>query len=442
MWWRHPRRASETQDRNVSFLELFYDLAYIVLVAELAHALAGHVDWKGVWTFAFLFAIVWWSWFNGSSYHDLHGNNDLRTRTFTYLQMFAVAAMAVFAHNALSSGSVGFAVSYAAFQLILTFLWWRTGVHDPEHRVLSNPYALTFLITTILFVASVFVPAPWRFYLWGLAVLISLVLPITQFTRRDERAQAQFERSALSLSPALVERFGLFTILVLAEVIVGVVQGLLEREQLSALAGWTGVLGMVIAFGFWGLYFDYVSHRPPVARRLTAGCIFLDQPPRIAPRGPTWGAIGSRRAFFRNAIVDCRLNHCETRCNVVSWAYAHLVITLSSTAAPVAVLNVVERAGEGIEPGVHWLLVGTIALFLVSLVPIMEVIQVPDELRRLYRVAGVFTFASAVAVALLGLTSLSAIPLLIIVVALLLVTIVYGFLVWVRVFGARDIAPH
>ncbi len=105
-------------------------------------------------------------------------------------------------------------------------------------------------------------------------------------------------------------------------------------------------------------------------------------------------------------------------------------------------LNVVERAGEGIEPGVHWLLVGTIALFLVSLVPIMEVIQVPDELRRLYRVAGVFTFASAVAVALLGLTSLSAIPLLIIVVALLLVTIVYGFLVWVRVFGARDIAPH
>ncbi len=288
MWWRHPRRASETQDRNVSFLELFYDLVYIVLVAELAHALAGHVDWKGVWTFAFLFAIVWWSWFNGSSYHDLHGNNDLRTRTFTYLQMFAVAAMAVFAHNALSSGSVGFAVSYAAFQLILTFLWWRTGVHDPEHRVLSNPYALTFLITTILFVASVFVPAPWRFYLWGLAVLISLVLPITQLTRRDERAQAQFERSALSLSPALVERFGLFTILVLAEVIVGVVQGLLEREQLSALAGWTGVLGMVIAFGFWGLYFDYVSHRPPVARRFTAGCIFLDQPPE-SPHGDQRG---------------------------------------------------------------------------------------------------------------------------------------------------------
>ena len=51
-----------------------------------------------------------------------------------------------------------------------------------------------------------------------------------------------------------------------------------------------------------------------VKLRFTAGCIFLDQPPRIAPRGPTWGAIGSRRAFFRNAIVDCRLNHCETRC--------------------------------------------------------------------------------------------------------------------------------
>ena len=58
----------------------------------------------------------------------------------------------------------------------------------------------------------------------------------------------------------------------------------------------------------------YMVVEQSVLQDLTAGCIFLDQPPRIAPRGPTWGAIGSRRAFFRNAIVDCRLNHCETRC--------------------------------------------------------------------------------------------------------------------------------
>jgi hypothetical protein len=53
--------------------------------------------------------------------------------------------MAVFAHNALGEGAVGFALSFAAFQLILTYLWWRTGVHDPEHRPLSQPYCFAYL---------------------------------------------------------------------------------------------------------------------------------------------------------------------------------------------------------------------------------------------------------------------------------------------------------
>jgi low temperature requirement protein LtrA len=32
-WWRPSRRVGEQQDRAVSFLELFYDLAYVVLIA-------------------------------------------------------------------------------------------------------------------------------------------------------------------------------------------------------------------------------------------------------------------------------------------------------------------------------------------------------------------------------------------------------------------------
>ena len=138
-------------DRRVTFLELFYDLVYVVLIAELAHALSYQVDAAAVGKFAVLFFIVWWAWLNGTLYHELHGNNDIRTRVFTFLQMFAVAAMAVFAHNAIGKGSTGFALAYAAFQLILTYLWWRTGVHDPDHRPLSRPYVALFLLTTGLF---------------------------------------------------------------------------------------------------------------------------------------------------------------------------------------------------------------------------------------------------------------------------------------------------
>ena len=96
-WWQPPKRLADREaERSVTFLELFYDLVYVVIIAELAHALAGNVSWTSVGQFAFLFAIVWWAWLNGSLYHDLHGNNDIRTRVFTFLQMGSVAAMAAF----------------------------------------------------------------------------------------------------------------------------------------------------------------------------------------------------------------------------------------------------------------------------------------------------------------------------------------------------------
>jgi low temperature requirement protein LtrA len=213
-WWQPPRKLSEREEeRSVTFLELFYDLVYVVLISQLAHALSRHVDLEGIAGYAFLFGLVWLAWLNGAMYHDLHGNNDIRTRVFTFLQMFTVAAMAVFAQDALGEDSLGFALSFAAYQLILTYLWWRTGVYDPDHRPLSWPYASAFLFSTLLFVLSVFVPGPWRFGLWGLGLLISLALPVMTLSlgRNDPKVQAQVDLS-FSVSPSAVERFGLFTI--------------------------------------------------------------------------------------------------------------------------------------------------------------------------------------------------------------------------------------
>jgi low temperature requirement protein LtrA len=258
----------------VTFLELFYDLVYVVLISQLAHALSGHVNLAGVGGFAFLFVTVWLAWLNGAMYHDLHGNDDLRTRVFTFLQMFTVAAMAVFAHNALGEGSVGFALSFAAYQLILTYLWWRTGVHDPDHRPLSWPYSATFLITTLLFAASVFIPTPWRFYLWGLALFLSLLLLlfVLNLGRINPRIQAELDRTS-AISPSAVERFGLFTIIVLGEVIVGVVAGVAGHHHLNWLVGVTAGLGMLIAIGMWWIYFDLspTTRLPPGKVRLPGG---------------------------------------------------------------------------------------------------------------------------------------------------------------------------
>ena len=202
----------------------------MVLIAELAHALSGHGDLAG---YAFLIIILWWARINGTLYHDLHGNNDIRTRVFTFLQMFTVASMAVFAHDAPGESSVGFALSYAAFQLILTHLWWRTGGHDPDHCPLSRPYVLAFLVVTLLFVVTVFLPEPWHIVLRALAVVGSLLLLLVTVSqgRRDSRIQEQGDRTTGD-SPSAMERFGLLSIIVLGEV-VAVVRGVAGHHHLG-----------------------------------------------------------------------------------------------------------------------------------------------------------------------------------------------------------------
>jgi low temperature requirement protein LtrA len=301
--------------------------------------------------------------------------------------------MAVFAHSALGEGSVGFALSFAAYQLILTYLWWRTGVYDPNHRPLSQPYSLAFLISTLLFIASVFVPAPWRFYLWGVALLISLLIPLYTFTqgKNNPDVQAQID-IASSVSPSAVERFGLLTIIVLGEVIVGVVGGVAGHHHLSWLVGGTAALGMLIAIGLWWVYFDFVSHHKPMT-------------------GPA--------ATF-------------------GWMYLHLSMTTGIVATGAAVLNVVEHAGESLPPEVRWLLVGAIAVALISTAVLMRSIQIPAEHRQIYRRGGIVTFISGVIILLLGFSGLNTIPLLVLLILLLLTPVIYGVTVWIRVLGQEE----
>ena len=48
-WWQVPRRAGEPhRDRRVSFLELFYDLVYVVLISQLAHSFSQDISLIGV----------------------------------------------------------------------------------------------------------------------------------------------------------------------------------------------------------------------------------------------------------------------------------------------------------------------------------------------------------------------------------------------------------
>jgi low temperature requirement protein LtrA len=259
---------------------------------------------------------------------------------------------------------------------------------------LSQPYSATFLISTLIFIASVFVPTPWRFYLWGLALILSLIMPLFSIHqgKNDPDVQAQID-IAFSISPSAVERFGLFTIIVLGEVIVGVVGGVAGHHHLTWLVGGTAALGMLIAIGLWWVYFDFVSQHMPI----------------------------------------------DTQSKTLGWMYLHVPLTIAIAATGAAVLNIVEHTGEPLDLAVRWLLVGAVGVALISIALLMRSIQIPEAHYQLYRRGGIVTLASGFIILLLGFSGLNTISLLGVLILLLLTPILYGVMVWVRLLGEEEI---
>ncbi|NJM99082.1 MAG: low temperature requirement protein A [Phormidesmis sp. RL_2_1] len=237
-WWQKPSlRTDEDEglERKADWLELFFDLYFVVVIAELAHYLAEHVSWSGVGGFIFLFLPVWWVWIGATYYIERFETNGIEHRLIVFAQMIPIAGLAVFAHDALGETSVGYALSYAVCRTFHTYLWWRGGYHDRQFRPVAKRFVLGFSISVGLFYGSVLVPPPMRFWLWGAGLATDLLTPFLTL-----KQQAQLPRMSTSKLP---ERYGLFMIIVLGESVVGVVSGLAAQASFSLPSGDRGCPG-------------------------------------------------------------------------------------------------------------------------------------------------------------------------------------------------------
>lgn len=179
--WKPPRlRIGEgaEAERHATWLEVFYDLLFAAVVAQLTFELSQNLSGSGVLTFVVLCVPVWWASVGQSFYADRFDTDDLGHRLFIIAQMFAVAAMAVNVHAGLGRGSAGFALSYAVVRFLLVGEYLGAHVFVPAARALTRRFALGFGLAAALWLASAWIPAPSRFYLWGLGLLVDFATPL------------------------------------------------------------------------------------------------------------------------------------------------------------------------------------------------------------------------------------------------------------------------
>ena len=162
--WQPPRpHGEQPRERAVGPLELFYDLAVVVLVAQAAHRLAGHLTWPGLGQFAVVFTLVWIAWANGSLHHELHGHEDARARSTFLLQILLLAAMGASIPQAGGARGAAFAAASAVLFAVLAVLWLLAARGDrPEYRRPSQLFVAGTAACAVLLAATAFLPAGAR----------------------------------------------------------------------------------------------------------------------------------------------------------------------------------------------------------------------------------------------------------------------------------------
>lgn len=255
-WWGPPKKFDPNfEERRISWLELFYDLVYVIAISRITHHLAIHFSVEGFLEYACLFVLIFWGWLNGSLYHDLHGSAGLRTRLMTLWQVMIIAALTITIDQPYPHWWIYTIIVFMIMQLYITYMWWSIGIYDKSHRRYSTPYTICFLLSFGLMFWSLYVPANWVKCIAVVVIVLNYTPPFI--------AHRLLRRPSLdlSLSSSMAERLGLFTIIVFGEVVLGVVNGISKAERLNFDTWLNFALAIAIVFALWWIFFTLTSNR-------------------------------------------------------------------------------------------------------------------------------------------------------------------------------------
>jgi low temperature requirement protein LtrA len=313
--WHDPPRLRVLEDeggeRHATWLELFFDLVFVVAVAQLADGLAGDPSLHGFLVFAGLFVAVWWAWVGYTFYADRFDTDDPPHRVLMITGMFAVAVLASVTPDAFHGETARFAIAYAGVRVIVVVLNARAWWHLPAARPLLNVYIPAFTASIALFLVSAAVEPPFRYWLWAVALTIDLGAPLA--------SQERIRKVPIHGSH-IPERVGLLTIIVFGESVLAVVVGT-TTVSWGLESGAAAALGFAVAGALWWIYFDYVDSSV-VKRTITAGQTYL---------------------------------------------YAHLPLLIGLAALGAGVKLAIEATQEtGLTDEVSWIIGGGVALFMAS----------------------------------------------------------------------------
>jgi low temperature requirement protein LtrA len=261
--WIRPMRARSTQEphRASTPLEAFFDLCFVVAVAAagvpLHHSLAERHVAFGVGHFLLVFFAIWWAWMNFTWFASAYDTDDGVYRITTMVQIAGALVLAAGVEPAFDGGDFRVVTAgYVIMRLALVGQWLRAARSDVERRPVALRYAFGVAIVQVAWLLRLALPESLLVAAFLILVVAELAVPI--WAERAPGGPTTFHPHHI------VERYGLFTLIVLGETVSAAtlaVRGALdegghETRPLLELA----VAGLIIVFALWWVYFDRSAH--------------------------------------------------------------------------------------------------------------------------------------------------------------------------------------
>ncbi|MGW4565160.1 low temperature requirement protein A [Streptomyces sp. NPDC004561] len=256
---RLTARGRDEAHRVSSPLELFFDLCFVVAIAQagvqLVHSVAeGHAG-TGILGYAMQFFAIWWAWMNFTWFASAYDNDDVLYRLVTLVQIAGVLVLAAGISQAFQQHDYLVVwIGYLIMRLAMAAQWLRAaGSTEGTERTMARRYACGVLLCQVGWLGLVVLPEPARPWVFLVMAIAEMSVPL--YAEKDYETSWHPHHIA--------ERYGLFTIIVLGETIsaatVAVKSAVDEHDALGALLP-IAAGGLLIVFSAWWIYFVVPIH--------------------------------------------------------------------------------------------------------------------------------------------------------------------------------------
>jgi low temperature requirement protein LtrA len=244
---RRPHLTAVLREgEQVTSLELFFDLVFVLALTQCTALMVATPTWAGVLKGLLVLGVLWWSWVGYAWLTSVVNPEEGSVRLVMFAAMAALLVAALCVPGAFGGDALLFACAYAVVRAAHIGLFILASRGDPALRRSVNGLAGSTAIAAGMLFAAAVAGGSLRVGIWVLALLLDMGGPFL------------FGADGWKLVPThFSERHGAIIIIALGESIVAIGAGATAHVDGGVVAA--AVLGMIVAGALWWLYFDIVA---------------------------------------------------------------------------------------------------------------------------------------------------------------------------------------